>query len=68
METVTIPKDEYLELISLYQKITKKLAKINSFQASKENKKGLDAYKFCGTISLNDAILDSQKKMRDEWR
>ncbi len=32
------------------------------------NSKGLDAFKYCGTIHLQEDPLSIQKKMRNEWR
>ena len=29
--------------------------------------KKFDAYKYCGTVKLNEDPLEIQKKMRDEW-
>jgi len=41
--------------------IFKKLMKSN-------NKKGMDASKYCGKISLKVDALIIQKNLRDEWR
>lgn len=30
--------------------------------------KGIDAYKYCGVISIDEDPLDIQSKLRDEWK
>ena len=30
--------------------------------------KGIDAYKYCGVISIEEDPLDIQSKLRDEWK
>lgn len=30
-------------------------------------KKGIDAYKFCGVITLTESPLEIQKQLRSEW-
>lgn len=67
METIIIPKDEYLELLDLYQRITKKLQRINQFDISEQSKNKINAMKYCGVISLSNDALKIQKQMRDEW-
>lgn len=67
METVTIPRSEYLELIDLYRKITKKMEIIEKFKRVKSTTKKINALKFCNTISLSEDALLIQKQMRDEW-
>ena len=32
-----------------------------------KSKKKFDAYKYCGTIKLEEDPLEIQKRMRDEW-
>ena len=34
----------------------------------KKRTKGIDAYKYCGVLTLRDDALNIQKKMRDEWK
>lgn len=34
----------------------------------KKKTKGIDAYKYCGRLKLNEDPLTIQKKLRDEWR
>ena len=43
------------------EEFDKKLAEIQSL-------KKINAFKYCGIISLNEDALEIQKKMRDEWR
>ena len=31
-------------------------------------RKGMDAFKYCGVITLKESPLAIQKKMRDEWK
>ena len=66
METITIPKAEYLDLLDLYQKIKIKFDIITE-QAVKKGIKKIDALKYCGTITINKDALQIQKEMRDEW-
>jgi hypothetical protein len=42
--------------------------RINQALKKLRTQKGLDAFKFCGSIRLNEDALSIQKKMRDEWR
>ena len=67
METITIPKTEYFDLINLYKKIAEKIEIIKQFEVSKQIQKKFDAYKYCGIISLPADALQIQKQMRDEW-
>lgn len=67
METITIPKKEYFELINLYQKIAEKIKKIEQYKDAKQTVKKLIASKYCGLISISDDALLIQKQMRDEW-
>jgi hypothetical protein len=30
--------------------------------------KGIDAYKYCGVIRIDEDPLDIQSKLRDEWK
>ena len=64
METITIPRNEYLELINLYELITKKINKIKEFEIKK---KRINTLKYCGVISLDEDALLIQKQLRDEW-
>ena len=66
METITIPKAEYLDLIDLYQKMKLKFDIITE-QITKKGEKQIDAYKYCGTITIDKDALQIQKEMRDEW-
>jgi effector-binding domain-containing protein len=34
----------------------------------KKRSKGIDAYKYCGSLKLKEDALSIQKKLRDEWR
>jgi hypothetical protein len=43
------------------KKINTKLSK------SRKNKKGFDAFKYCGVIELTEDPLTIQKRLRDEW-
>lgn len=45
------------EILSIFSKL----------EENKNNRKGFDAYKFCGKVKFNEDGLDIQKKMRDEW-
>ena len=67
METITIPKNEYLDLLNLYHKITKKIEKIEKMKISDYIKKKLDAHKYCGLISIDNDALTIQNQMRNEW-
>ena len=68
METITIPKKEYLDMIYLFQKIKEKFDLVVSFQSDKEDDLKIDAKKYCGVISLKEDALQIQKEMRDEWK
>jgi len=41
---------------------------INQALKKLRTQKGLDAFKFCGSIRLHEDALSIQKKMREEWR
>jgi hypothetical protein len=43
------------------QEINKKLDAI-------KNKRGFDAFKFCGVLKLEKTPLQIQKEMRNEWK
>ncbi len=64
MEMITIPKDEYLELIDLYRRITEKM---NQFETFDLQTKKIDAFKFCGKISISEDALAIQKHLRNDW-
>lgn len=66
METITIPKSEYLELIDLYKQITEKMKSFQMYDII-TSEKHFDAYKYCGTIKLKEDPLEIQKRMRNEW-
>jgi hypothetical protein len=34
---------------------------------SSKKTKGVDAYKYCGVITLNESPNDIQKRLRSEW-
>jgi hypothetical protein len=42
--------------------------RINQALKKLRTTKGLDAFKFCGSIHLQEDPLSIQKKMRNEWR
>lgn len=65
METITIPKNEYLALMQLYKEITEKLERIKAYKTSKKQK--INTYKYCGVLSLSQDALNIQKDMRNEW-
>ena len=44
-------------------RISKLLEKINQTKPLS----GIDAYKYCGLIKLEEDPIEIQKKMRDEW-
>jgi len=44
------------------RKIASLLKKVGSKQT-----KGLDAYKYCGTVKFKEDGLALQKRLRDEW-
>ena len=67
METITIPKDEYLDLIKLYQIITQKIEKIKQFEVIENKQKVINTLKYCGVLSLTKDALLIQKQLRDEW-
>ncbi|NPA67113.1 MAG: hypothetical protein GXO50_00740 [Chlorobi bacterium] len=67
METVTIPKDDYNELIELYKKILKKINKIEQIKKVETDIKKANVLKYCNTVSLKDDALKIQKQMRNEW-
>lgn len=67
METITIPLNEYLELLELYRKLAQKLEMIEKQRYPISNTKGFDAWKYCGTITLTEDPLTIQKRLRDEW-
>ena len=67
MDVITIPKTEYLDLINLYHTITEKIQKIKQFEVTNQTPKKLNAYKYCGVISITDDCLKIQKQMRNEW-
>ncbi len=68
METITIPKNEYLDLINLYQIMSNKIGKIKQFEITKQSKKTINTLKYCGTLSLKIDALTIQKQLRDEWK
>ena len=67
METITIPKNEYLDLINLYQLITQKLDKIKQFEVIEQSQKKINIIKYCGILTLREDALTIQNKLRDEW-
>lgn len=67
METITIPKKEYLDMIFLFQKIKEKFDFVINFNSDEEDKTEINVMKYCGTISLKEDALEIQNKMRDEW-
>ncbi len=67
METITIPKNEYLDLINLYQLITQKLDKIKQFEVIEQSQKKINTIKYCGVLTLREDALTIQNKLRDEW-
>jgi len=68
METITIPRDEYFELIDLYRRITQKIEKIEKYQSEKSKIKKLNALKYCNAVLIQGDIIKIQKQMRDEWK
>jgi len=67
MDTVTIPKDEYLELIELYNQITKRINRIKQYQSVDFGEKSINTLKYCGVITLEEDPLTIQNSLRDEW-
>ncbi len=67
METITIPKKEYLDMIRLFRKIKEKFDFVVNFNSDEDDEKKIDAMKYCGTVSLKEDSLKVQKKMRNEW-
>ena len=67
METITIPKKEYLDMILLFQKIKEKFDFIVNANSDEDNEIKVNTIKYCGTISLKEDALEIQNKMRDEW-
>ena len=54
METITIPKTEYFQLITLFQQLTEQLGRITYLQPKKEIQTDyFDIFQFCGSIKLN---------------
>ena len=68
METITIPKNEYLDLINLYKLITQKIDKIKQFELTEPTNKTINTLQYCGLISLKIDALEIQKQLRDEWK
>jgi len=68
METITIPRNEYLELIDLYRRITQKIETIEKYQSKKSEIKKLNALKYCNAVLIQGNIMNIQKQMRDEWK
>ena len=67
METITIPKNEYLDLINLYHLITKRIDKIKQFEVIEQTRKTINTFKYCGVISIKEDALIIQKQLRNEW-
>jgi len=65
METITIPKSEYIELLELYKKIQIQFDKITEHIYDLPPK--LDASKYCGAISLKKDAMTIQNELRNEW-
>ena len=40
---------------------------LKRLRTRKKKVKGIDAYKYCGVITLKEAPVDIQKRMRSEW-
>ena len=68
METITIPKNEYLDLINLYHAITQKIERIKQFEVIEQTQKTINILKYCGILSIKEDALTIQKQMRDEWK
>lgn len=45
---------------------TNKITRIR--KKKKSEKKGVDTFKYCGVITLDEDPLAIQKRLRDEWR
>ena len=65
METITIPKKEYLEMVFLFQKMKEKFDIIVNQQERTSKPLKFDIMKYCGIISLKEDPLQIQKKMRE---
>jgi len=55
MVTVLKSGTQKKEIVSLLKKLPSKQAK------------GMDAYKYCGTVKFKEDGLALQKRLRDEW-
>lgn len=53
-------------MVTVIKKGTDK-KEIEKALSSLKSKKKFDAYKYCGTIKLNEDPLEIQKRMKDEW-
>ncbi len=67
METITISKNEYLDLINLYHIITEKIERIKQFDIIDIPTKNINTFKYCGAISMEENALTIQKQMRTDW-
>jgi hypothetical protein len=60
-------QEVYYKMVTIIKKGSTQ-RRINQALKKLRTQKGLDAFKFCGSIRLSEDALGIQKKMRDEWR